>query len=47
MGIKNESNNISKDTGTKLDADNKFHIVFGWLAAMSVSIASAALAIIS
>jgi hypothetical protein len=47
MNVENESNDTSKDTGNNLDVDNKFHIVFGWLAAMSVSIASAALAIIS
>jgi hypothetical protein len=47
MKVKNESNNISKDTDNNLDADSKFHILFGWLAAMSVSIASAALAIVS
>jgi hypothetical protein len=47
MNLKKESNNISKETDNNLDADSEFHIVFGWLAAISVSIASAALAIVS
>ena len=47
MDAKNESTTELKDTGTRFDADNQFHVLLGWLAAMAVSIASAALAIIS
>jgi len=47
MNFKNQSETNLKDIGTKLDTDNKFHILLGWLAAMAVSIASAALAIVS
>ena len=47
MDAKNESKTNSKHVGTGIDADNQFHALLGWLAAMAVSIASAALAVIS
>lgn len=47
MNIENDRNNITQDNATKHDAEAEFHLAFGWLAALSVSIATAALAIIS
>jgi hypothetical protein len=47
MNIENDRNNITQDNATKHDAEAKFHLAFGWLAALSVSIATAALATIS
>ena len=37
----------NRDNYTRLDVDTEFNVLFGWLAAMSVSIATASLAIIS
>ncbi|MGA8864912.1 MAG: hypothetical protein WBM09_10620 [Gallionella sp.] len=37
----------SREDDTRLDVDTEFNVLFGWLAAMSVSIASAALATLS
>ncbi len=37
----------NRDNHTQLDVDTGFNVLFGWLAAMSVSIASAALAALS
>jgi hypothetical protein len=47
MNVENNRNNIPQDNATKHDAEAEFHLAFGWLAALSVSIASAALATIS
>ncbi len=38
---------INRDVDTRLDAETEFNVMFSWLAAMSVSIASAALATLS
>ena len=47
MNIENSRKNTPKNTNTKHDAEAEFHIAFGWLAALSVSIVTAALAAIS
>jgi hypothetical protein len=47
MNIENNGNNMPQDNVTYHDAETEFHLAFGWLAALSVSIATAALAIIS
>lgn len=47
MSIKNERTAFLQDSDTQPDAETEFHVVFGWLAALSVSIATAALAIIT
>ena len=47
MNIKNERSAYSHNGDTQPDAETEFHVVFGWLAAVSVSIAAAALAFIT
>jgi hypothetical protein len=47
MNPKNDRSAYSQENDTLPDAETEFHVVFGWLAAMSVSIATAALAIIT
>lgn len=42
-----ENSKENKATGYRNDAEAGFHIAFGWLTALSVSIAAAALAAIS
>jgi hypothetical protein len=47
MNLKNERTAFAKENDTQTYAETEFHTVFGWLAAVSVSIATAALAIIT
>ena len=47
MKGENTRNTFSQDKNHNFDADAEFHIALGWLAAMSVSIASAALAFVT
>jgi hypothetical protein len=47
MNVENNRNTIPHDNATKHDAEAEFHIAFGWLTALSVMIATAALATIS
>lgn len=47
MILENNRKNKPKNTDAKHDAEAEFHIALGWLAALSVSIAAAALAAIS
>lgn len=47
MNVENNRNTIPHDYATKHDAEAEFHIAFGWLTALSVMIATAALATIS
>lgn len=47
MTLENSGNNHTKNIGHVHDAEAEFHIAFGWLTALSVSIAAAALAAIS
>jgi len=47
MNVENIRNNTTENNPTKTDAETWFHILFGWLAALSAMIAVAALAIVS
>jgi hypothetical protein len=47
MNVENKGSTISHNTDIKHDAEAEFHMAFGWLAALSMTIASAALAAIS
>ena len=46
MKIENNRNNATENNHTKTDAETCFHLAFGWMAALSVMIAAAALEII-
>jgi len=46
MNVENIRNNTPQNSPTLNDAEAGFHILFGWLAALSVMIAAAALEII-
>ena len=47
MNVENIRSNTSQHKPTKSEAETCFHMAFGWLAALSVSIATVALATIS
>jgi len=47
MTHENSNEHQANNTGHKDDAETGFHMAFGWLAALSVSIAAAALAVIA
>jgi hypothetical protein len=47
MNVENIRENSTQNNRTKTDAETWFHILFGWFAALSVSIATVALATIS
>lgn len=47
MNVENNRNTIPQKNATKHDAEAEFHIAFGWLAALAVTIATAALGGIS
>ena len=46
MNVENNGNVTAENNPTYSDAETWFHILFGWLAALSVLIAAAALEII-
>jgi len=46
MNVEKSRNNTSQDYSTKNDAETSFHMAFGWIAALSVLIAAAALEIV-
>jgi hypothetical protein len=47
MNIEKKRNILPQHNATKHDAEAEFQMAFGWLAALSVSIATAALGIIT
>ena len=47
MNVENNRNTTLQDDATNHDAEAEFQMALGWLAALSVSIATAALATIS
>lgn len=46
MKVENNRNNIRENKPTMTDAESWFHMSFGWMAALSIMIAAAALEII-
>ena len=46
MNVENIRENSPQNNPTKSDAETCFHMAFGWMAALSVMIAAAALEII-
>ncbi len=46
MNVENNRNNTRENKPTMTDAESRFHMSFGWMAAFSVMIAAAALEII-